>query len=268
VRPLLFVFLLTLPLQAQSAVGDWLHRVSETQAEQPHWVTPVVTVTPRLEQEFRYDFLSQQRSNGDDLFNYGNTKGLELIPTHNTEIIFNVPPYITHSKPGLANGWGDVAFLLKYRLAAKNEKSGNYIVTAFLAGSIPTGTNHNGSTSAIVTPTIAAGKGLGHFSVQSTLGIGLPVDDSDKIGHAIAFNNAFQYHATKVLWPEIELNSTFWSGGDQDGKKQTFVTPGIVIGRFPIHNRVALTVGAGFQIAVTQYHNYNHAAIGTIRMPF
>jgi hypothetical protein len=94
------------------------------------------------------------------------------------------------------------------------------------------------------------------------------VEDADKIGHAIAFNNAFQYHASKHLWPEVELNSTFWSGGDQDGKKQTFVTPGLVIGRFPIHNRVALTIGAGFQIALTQYHNYNHAAICTIRMPF
>jgi hypothetical protein len=29
--------------------------VSKTQAEQPHWITPVNTTTPRLEQEFRYD---------------------------------------------------------------------------------------------------------------------------------------------------------------------------------------------------------------------
>jgi|HubBroStandDraft_2_1064218.scaffolds.fasta_scaffold1319010_1 hypothetical protein len=33
-----------------SPVGDyfanWFSRVSETQSEQPHWVTPVVTVTP------------------------------------------------------------------------------------------------------------------------------------------------------------------------------------------------------------------------------
>jgi hypothetical protein len=267
-RRLLLILLFSVPLAAQSPVADWLHRVSETQADQPHWVTPVVTVTPRLEQELRYDFVSQQRSNGDDLFNYGNTKGLELIPTHNTEIIFNVPAYITHSKPGLANGWGDVSFLLKYRLASRNERNGNYIVTAFLAGSIPTGTNHNGSTAAIVTPTIAGGKGFGRFSVQSTLGVSLPVNDVTTIGRSVLFNNAFQYHAARFLWPEVELNSTFWSAGTQDGKKQTFVTPGVVIGRFPLHNRIGLTLGAGFQIAVTQYHNYNHAAVGTIRMPF
>src|SRR4051794_24017712 len=158
---LLFLFFSSFAAAQQNDgfISHWLADVSETQAEQPHWVTPVVTVTPRLEQEFRYDFVSQQRSTGDDLFNYGNTKGLELIPTHNTEIIFNIPPYITHSKPGLVNGWGDVAFLLKYRLAAGNEKKGDYIVSAFIAGSIPTSTHRNGSTSAIVTPTIAGGKG-------------------------------------------------------------------------------------------------------------
>ena len=37
--------------------SDWFARVSKTQAEQPHWITPLVTVTPRLEQELRYDQL-------------------------------------------------------------------------------------------------------------------------------------------------------------------------------------------------------------------
>jgi hypothetical protein len=35
--------------------ADWFNMVSETQAEQPHWITPLNTMTPRLEQEFRYD---------------------------------------------------------------------------------------------------------------------------------------------------------------------------------------------------------------------
>jgi hypothetical protein len=34
---------------------DWFPRVTRIQNEQPHWVTPIVTVTPRLEEEFRYD---------------------------------------------------------------------------------------------------------------------------------------------------------------------------------------------------------------------
>jgi len=36
----------------------------------------------------------------------------------------------------------------------------------------------------------------------------------------------------------------------------------------PIHRRLALAAGAGFQIATTHYHQYNHAFIATIRMPF
>ena len=35
--------------------ADWFNMVSETQAEQPHWITPLNTMAPRLEQEFRYD---------------------------------------------------------------------------------------------------------------------------------------------------------------------------------------------------------------------
>jgi hypothetical protein len=34
--------------------ADWFPRVTRIQSEQPHWVTPIVTVTPRLEEEFRY----------------------------------------------------------------------------------------------------------------------------------------------------------------------------------------------------------------------
>jgi hypothetical protein len=35
--------------------ANWFSLVSQTQAEQPHWITPLATTTPRLEQEFRYD---------------------------------------------------------------------------------------------------------------------------------------------------------------------------------------------------------------------
>ena len=31
--------------------ADWFPRVTRIQSEQPHWVTPLVTVTPRLEEE-------------------------------------------------------------------------------------------------------------------------------------------------------------------------------------------------------------------------
>lgn len=258
-----------LPAFSQDSwVSDWLQRVSATQAEQPHWVTPVATVTPRLEQEIRYDFIHQFTPTGDTVTNIGGGKGLELIPTHNTELIFNIPPYLVHSNPATPDGFGDVSFLLKYRILSHNEEHGNYILTAFLGGSIPTGSYKNGSTSAIVTPTIAFGKGWHKFDIQTTLGSGLPVDNTAEIGRTLLSNTAFQFHASRFIWPEVELNATHWYGGVRDTKTQNFVTPGLVLGRFPIHHRVGLTLGAGFQIATSSFYQYNHAFIGTIRMPF
>src|SRR5690349_17368607 len=42
-----------IPAPTGNWVLDWLNMASATQAAQPHWMTPLVTVTPRLEQEFR-----------------------------------------------------------------------------------------------------------------------------------------------------------------------------------------------------------------------
>src|SRR5271169_4161545 len=66
---------------------DWFPRVTRIQSEQPHWVTPLVTVTPRLEEEVRYDQFWQANPHGVATDNFGGGKGLELIPFQNTEII-------------------------------------------------------------------------------------------------------------------------------------------------------------------------------------
>jgi hypothetical protein len=67
----------------------WLDMVSASQAAQPSWMTPLVTVTPRLEQEFRFDFYDQQngtgsQGNGQRLVNYGGPGGprVEFIPAY------------------------------------------------------------------------------------------------------------------------------------------------------------------------------------------
>jgi hypothetical protein len=249
-------------------VESWFRRSDKAKADQPHWMTPVITVTPRLEQEFRTDIVIQQTATGHDVVNFGNGKGLELIPNEKVELLFNVPPYLQHNNPNLHDGFGDVSFVGKYRLLSANEDNGSYILTVFLAGTLPTGSHTNGARGAVITPTIATGKGWGKFDFQSTFGAGLSVSHADTVGHALAFNMAFQYHVTQKLWPELEVNSTFWKGGTQDGKKQTFLTPGIIFGRFKIHGRLAMAVGGGFQIAATHYHNYNHAVVFTVRFPF
>ena len=267
-----FLFLLSasapFALAQQGFIANWQDRVNRTQAEQPHWVTPLVTVTPRLEQEFRTEFVRQITPTRIDTWNYGNGKGLELIPARRIELIFNVPPYVQHDSPTAKDGFGDVSFLLKYRFFARNEEDhGGSIITAFIGGSIPTGSYSNGTTDATITPTLAAGQGFGRFDVQSTLGATLPVANSNKLGRPIAWNTALQYKTDPHWWPEVEFNTTYFKGGPNDGKVQNFVTPGI-LGRFPLHHRIGLTMGAGMQIATSEYHSFNHGLVFTARMPF
>jgi hypothetical protein len=265
--------------QSTTFLGRYQARVSATQAEQPHWITPLVTVTPRLEQEFRTDFVHQFNPKGFAVWNYGNGKGLELIPEKHTEIIVNVPPFFDRSN-GAQDGSGDVSFLAKYRFYSRNEEHGNAIVTAFLAGSIPTGKNANGSCCAIVTPTLAVGKGFGQLALTSTAGGSLPASNAKGLGHTIAWNSTVQYQVAKMgvarfFWPEAEINSSFYKGGSNDGKIATFATPGLIVGKIPLTHdasgkpgRLGLTVGAGQQIALTHFHTYNHATVITVRMPF
>lgn len=264
---LLLVISSSATLRGQIMPEQWQARATATQAEQPHWMTPIATVTPRLEQEFRFDTIHQQTSTG-NVTNLDGGKGLELIPSRRVELLLNLPPYLLHQNPNALDGWGDVSFTMKYRFLSRNEEHGSAILTGFLGGSIPTGTHKNGSASALVTPTLAGGKGWGKFDVQSTIAGTFPINSVNIVGRSIISNTAFQYHAIRWLWPEAEINSTFWFGGNNDGRKQTFATPALIFGRFPIHGRLALAAGAGFQIALTHYHQYDHAVLATIRLPF
>jgi hypothetical protein len=266
----LFLFCL-LPSLASAQDGyfsDWFSRVDRTKNEQPHWITPVATTTPRLEEEYRYDQLWQVNGDGITTNNYDGGKGLELIPFEKVEIIFNVPPYLAHDSPLVQDGWGDIAFLIKYRLLSQSEEHGNYILTAFLGWSLPSGQFKNGALHPVVTPTIAYGKGFHAFALQGTFGVAMPTAETNLLGRAFVWNNAFQYHLMRKIWPEVELNSTFFHDGKNDGRQQNFVTPGLILGRFRLAGRVGLTLGAGYQIATTRFHPTNHNAILTVRFPF
>lgn len=261
-------------------ISSYQARVTATQNAQPHWITPLVTVTPRLEQELRTDLVRQINSNGYSTWNLGNSKGLEIIPFRRVELLFNLPPFMDHTAPHQKDGFGDVSFNSKFRILARNEEGGNYILTAFLAATIPTGKNGNGSCCAVVTPTLAGGKGFGLFAYSTTLGGSLPVTNANKLGRTIAWNNAFQYRLAKtgvarLFWPEVEFNSSFYKGGPNDGKSTTYATPGVVIGRIPLTHdasgnprRLGLTFGAGEQIALNSFHSSNHNLVLTARIPF
>ncbi len=258
-----------------SAIGNfftnWFQRVTQIQSEQPHWVTPVVTVTPRLEQEFRYDQFWQANPHGAATDNFGGGKGIELIPYQNIEVILGIPAWVAHNghiPHEDSDGWADETFLVKYRILSANEENGNYILTAFMGFSAPTGDDGNSQRHGVFTPTIAGGKGFGDFDVQTTAGISLPDGGLQRLGMPLAWNTAFQYRFFKYFWPEFEVNYTWWPNGEREGQTQVFLTPGIVVGRIPIHERVGVTVGFGYQVAVTDHPTYNHSAILSGRIPF
>lgn len=250
-------------------LGNWFDRVSRIQAEQPHWVTPLATVTPRLEEELRYDQSWQSVAGGHELDNYGGNKGVELIPLDPVEVIIGVPAYETENTTPHKNGWADETFLLKYRILSANEENGNYILTGFMGLSVPSGSEVYTSTHYLYTPTIAFGKGWGDFDFQSTLGITVPSDGGVRKGPGmpVAWNTTLQYKIAK-FWPEVEANYTYWPDGVHEGLNQLFITPGLVIGRIPIYDRVGLTLGAGVQVAVTDHPLVHRNIIFSARLPF
>jgi len=251
----------------ESFLSDWLQRSSRAESEQPHWAAPMFTVTPRLVQQFRYD-MGWQLNSGFTNANYGSGKGIELVPLDRVELYVSVPPYLTHTKPGVNDGIGDMTFLFKYRAAAGNPENGNYVVTAMLAATVSTGAYTNGSTDASLTPSLALGKGWGNFDLQGTAGVTVPTGDKSVLGTPVGLNLTAQYHLLRYFWPEIEVNSTIWANGKNDGKKQVFLSPGLVVGKFHLWKRVGMAVGGGVQIAATEFHGYEHNWVTSLRFPF
>jgi len=246
----------------------WENRSQQTQLEQPSWLTPVITSTARLKQEVRYDIYWQRNPNGSVQENYGNSKGLALIPFSRVEIGIDAPPVFVHHEPRVKDGLGDFSVIAKFRVLGANREKGDYVLTAFLNVSFPTGAYKNGSPHPVLTPTIAGGKGLDNFVYQGTFGVDLPTADTALLGRRLTLNNALQYRRIKTVWPELEVNSNFYEDGSNAGKKQVLLTPGIVAGRFRVYRNLSLTVGGGVGFAVTHFHSNIHEQILTIRLPF
>src|ERR1700676_899793 len=252
--------------------GDWVHswmrRVDEARASQPHFVAPIVTTHVMLVEQYRYDMSWQQDPTGGTVTsNYGASRGLEIIPTTRLEVGIFPPGYIVHQSKTL-DGFGDLSWQVKFRAFSATEGKGDYFVGFFLGGSFPTGTPPNGLGHTVLAPTFAAAKGLGPWDIQSTIGANLPASGTNLLGRAVIFNTEVDYRIKGKIWPMIEQNSTFWSGGTLDGKKQVFLTPGLVLGSFPLAERLRLGIGGGVQIALTEFHQYNHRWILSVRFPF
>jgi hypothetical protein len=252
----------------------WLARTSATQAKQPPWAVPLVTTYTGLIQVLRTDIVRQVAPARTDSWNFDNSKGLNLVPWANTELVANLPPYIKRN-PANKDGAGDFSFLAKYRIASGNEHHGAYTLSAWVLTTVPTGSYKNGSTNASVQPNLGGGKGFGRFDVQTCLGVTLPTGNPaiTASGRPVLWNAVAQYRIGKLFWPEVESNATFYKGGTNDGKLQEFVTPGMIIGKCGFHpsdarSRTGVAFGGGMQIATSQFHTYNHALVLTARLIF
>jgi hypothetical protein len=263
------------PVTAAVDLGDyfanWFARVDQTQAEQPHWKAPIITTTPLLTELMRYDQYWERLPGGARLQTFDSGKGLELIPADRIQLIFGLPPYEEQRRRNAnANGFGDWPFLLmKYRILSANEQGGNYVLTAYLQGSAPTGAKPFSTDTYAIIPTIAGGIGWGSFDIQTTLSESFPTSRVSAIGDATIWNVALQAQVGEVFWPEVETSYTYYPNGPHAGKSQISITPNLIVGNIPIYGRLALNLGLGYELTVSpRVPTFDRSWILSVRLNF
>ncbi|HBK04689.1 MAG TPA: hypothetical protein DDZ81_02365 [Acetobacteraceae bacterium] len=268
-------------------VAKWRAWVAQARATQPTWSSPLVTTTGMLEQRLRFDVDRLHSGNGTDTTELDGGKGLDLIVNETTEIRFAAAPYYIRSgvsgtgrtQKGAIEplaGFNDWPFLrVEERLFSSSASEGNYVVSALLQVQAPSGIERLTSNAWQYLPTLAFGKGWGKFDIQGTVGGVIPASRADVIGYQVQTNIAFQYHVQEVLWPELEVNWTYYANGQRGGLNQVYLTPGLVVGRFVLPDGLKFTFGVGYQAAITptyipkpQTPAYNHAWLFTTRLNF
>jgi len=267
----------------QTAITDyfdaWSQRVAYARSTQPGWSSPLVTTSALLEQRARYDVQFQSIGNGSSTVNLGGGKGLDLIVGDTEEVQIGDIPYVIHETPtgkGEYSGFADwPAFRFKQRLASSPEDAGDYVVSAWLQVQVPTGIRQATNDAVTLLPTLGFGKGWGPVVIQGTVGAVIPTAYEGKLGTQIVSNMALQYHVLDILWPQVEVNWTWYANGQRGGLNQVFLTPGVVIGRLALTNRLKFTFGVGYQTALAPEFRrspltpaYNHAWLTTARLSF
>jgi hypothetical protein len=266
---------------ATNYFAEWFERVDATSAAQPSWAAPLTTVTPLLKEFVMYGQAIQTLPNGANVtVTDGGVPavGIHLIPDYHNEIYIGAPPVQVRTIKQPAAGFADLPFfLVKTRLASANAENGDYVVTAYLAGQAPIGITAFTNNAYYITPTIAAGKGWGDFDIQATVGTPWPTSNYNTLGAQLVTNVAFQYHLLPYLWPEIELNDTYWFNGARGRLNQLFLTADAIIGPYPIAGtRAKASLLVGYQTALTPHPEvlnpltpmYNHSWLFGARLFF
>jgi len=251
---------------------SWEDRTRATLAQQPAFPIPVNSPSSQLVQLLRFDAVHEFTPTHTETWIYDNSKGINLVPFARTEFDINLPPLIQHNNPKVVDGAGDFSMVVKYRGFSSPTEHHNYSTAFLMTFTVPTGSYKNGTAVSTINPTVAGGKGFGKFDVQSALGAILPTSSVPTIGRTIQWNTTAQYKVGAWFWPEVEVNSSYYHLGANDGKNQTFVTPGFMVSKLKLtknpKDRYAMIFGAGMQIATSTYHAYNHALVLTGRVAF
>jgi len=237
---------------------------------QPSWPTPLVEADPRLTQYYRFAFSNQYTAAGTHTVNYGNARGGGIVAFNRIQVDLLPPGYIKHHSAA-ADGFGDAAALIKFRIASANAEHGNYILTAILGHTFASSPK-NGAATDSWNPILAGGIGfLRHFNVESALGGAMPTGKIAQQGRTILWNSLVHDHISKHVFLELENNATFFFSGTHDGKMQNFITPAAfyILRREdwkPTHP--VFTFAGGMQIATSGFHTYNHNTILEMRVLF
>ena len=237
---------------------------------QPSWPTPLVEADPRLTQYYRFAFSNQFTAAGIQTMNYGNGRGGGIVAFSRVELDFYPPGYIQHHSTA-ADGFGDTAALVKFRIASGNAEHGNYILTAILNHTFASSPK-NGAATDSWNPTLAGGVGfLRKFDVESSIGGAMPTGKIALQGRSVIWNSLVHDHISPHVFLELENNATFYFAGSHDGRMQNFITPAA----FYIYKRKDwkpthpyLVFTGGMQIATSHFHAYNHNAIAEMRVLF
>ncbi len=239
-------------------------------ALQPTWPTPLVEADPRLTQYYRFAFSNEYTAAGTHTVNYGNARGGGIVAFNRIEVDLLPPGYIQHNSAA-ADGFGDTAALVKFRIASGNAEHGNFIATAILNHTFATSPT-NGAATDSWNPTLAGGIGfLRRFDAESSLGGTMPAGKIAAQGRSIVWNSLLHDHLSPHVFLELENNATFYFAGSHDGKMQNFITPAA----FYIFKRtdwvpqhLFLVFDGGMQIATSGFHTYNHNLILETRVLF
>lgn len=240
---------------------------------QPTWPVPLATVPPGLAQVFRFSYVRQIAPAGNMVNNYLNGKGLCVVSSRRTELDINLPNYQQHNSAAAIDGFGDMAVSGKYRLASANESHGNYILSLMGTHTWASGSAKNGAPASSNGLMLVGGKGFGpRYNIQSNFGVTLPRGFVSTTGRPLIFNTTFQAHVSRRIWLDLESNGTFFKGGLNDGKKQNFVTPSVILiaGKARALGSVSpfFIFDTGLQIATTHYHATNHNLLLDAKMLF